>query len=149
MFCTLFLLFCLPSTHYPLNLCHWIPLSFYLSFCVSHPMPWHHALILFFYAHLPNFIFHPLFSFTVILSSHPSFFYSCCQIFQSTLGNYTFQITPQLKARLVLCLHAAACLWKQKKMNRVCACPHVCAFTQQKELFKIPAAGKKNVFSYV
>lgn len=137
-----------PSLSFPI--CFWL-----IYLCDSHPLPCHHALILLFYAHLPDSFIQPPFFLTVILSSRPSSFYSCCQISLSTPGKLHFSDYTPIKGpvgtlfaccsssletgKWIVSLHVCLC---------VCACMCVCRVLK-KEPFKILAAEKKHMYVFV
>lgn len=116
---------------------------FTFVFCASLPLPCHHALILIFLcSSTPFFSSNPLFL-KVILSSRPSFFYSCCQISLSTPGKLHFSDYTPIKGPIGTLFACCILSLETEKCTvsvRVGVC--VCACAQQRELSKILAAEK-------
>lgn len=121
----LFLILCLSPTYFPLTISVTEPTFFTFVFVFFFPCP---ATMLssyfFMLIHKISSSSNPLFSFTVILSSHPSF-YSCCQISLSTLGKLHFSDYTPIKGPVgTLFACCISSLETEKWTVSVCVCVH-------------------------
>lgn len=116
-FACVFLLFHL--THFPFTIS---VTESHTCLCVSPPLPCHHTHLISLCSSTRLLQPTPRFSLTVILSSHPSFFYSCCQISPSTPGKLHFSDYTPIKGPVSALFACCSSSLETEK----CVCASVC-----------------------